>query len=108
MEKTIGIWGQRHLRYLKTHCKIRYTNLFTGGKLNSYLADINEHDEDMFLGLVKQMAECEGVTEQLKVDNQMRNRKPRYNLYLIEVRRQEDFILSAAFAAFGYGKIALP
>ena len=62
-EKSIGIWGQRHLRYLKTHRKITYTNLLTSGKLNSYLADINEQAEDMFLGLVKQMAEREGVTE---------------------------------------------
>ena len=51
------------MRYLKTHRKITYTNLLTSGKLNSYLADINEQAEDMFLGLVKQMAEREGVTE---------------------------------------------
>ena len=70
-EKPIGIWGQRHLRYLKTHRKITYTNLLTSGKLNSYLADINEQAEDMFFGLVKQMAEREGVTEQLKAENQI-------------------------------------
>ena len=70
-EKSIGIWGQRHLRYLKTHRKITYTNLLTSGKLNSYLADINEQAEDMFSRLVKQMAEREGVTEKLKAENQM-------------------------------------
>lgn len=69
-EKPIGIWGQRHLRYLKTHRKITYMNFLTTGKLNSYLADINEQAENMFFGLVKQMAECEGVTELLKADNQ--------------------------------------
>ena len=70
-EKPIGIWGQRHLRYLKTHRKITYTNLLTSGKLNSYLADIDRQAEDMFFRLVKQMAEREGVTEQLKANNQM-------------------------------------
>lgn len=70
-EKSIGIWGQRHLRYLKTHRKSTYTNLLTSGKLNSYLADINEQAEDMFSRLVKQMAEREGVTEKLKAENQM-------------------------------------
>ena len=69
-EKPIGIWGQRHLRYLKTHRKITYMNFLTTGKLHSYLADINEQAENMFFGLVKQMAEREGVTELLKADNQ--------------------------------------
>lgn len=70
-EKPIGIWGQRHLRYLKTHRKITYTNLLTSGKLNSYLADVNKQAEDMFFRLVKQMAERDGVTEQLQADNQI-------------------------------------
>lgn len=70
-EKSIGVWGQRHLRYLKTHRKITYTNLITSGKLNSYLADIDEQAEDMFSRLVKHMAEREGVTEKLKAENQM-------------------------------------
>ncbi len=69
--KPVGVWGQRHLRYLKQHRKVLYTNLLTGGKLNSYLADIDEQAEGMFLRLVKQMAEREGVTEQLKAENQM-------------------------------------
>lgn len=69
--KPMGIWGQRHLRYLKQHRKVLYTNLLTSDKLNSYLADINEQAEDMVLRLVKQLAEREGVTEQLKSENQM-------------------------------------
>lgn len=69
--KPIGVWGQRHLRYLKQHRKVLYTNLLTSGKLNSHLADIVKQAEDMFLRLVKQMAEREGVTEQLKAKNQM-------------------------------------
>ena len=69
--KFIGIWGQRHARYLKQYRKVHYYNLLTSGKLNSYLAEINVQAEDMFLRLVRQMAEREGVTEQLKVDNQM-------------------------------------
>lgn len=70
-EKSIGIWGQRHLRYLKTHRKITYINLLTSGKLNSYLADIDEQAEYMFSRLVKHMSEREGVTEKLKAENQM-------------------------------------
>ena len=70
-EQPIGVWGQRHLRYIKQHHKVRYTNLLTTGKLNGYLADIDKQAEDMFFRLVKQMAEREGVTEKLKADNQM-------------------------------------
>ena len=67
----IGIWGQRHLRYLKQHRKVLYSGLLISGKLNSYLADINEQAEEMFSRLVKQLAEREGVTEVLKTENQM-------------------------------------
>ena len=63
--------GQRHLHYLKQHRRVLYTNLLTSGKLNSYLTDIDKQAEDMFLRLVKQMTEREGVTEQRKADNQM-------------------------------------
>lgn len=70
-KQTIGIWGQRHLRDIKQHHKVFYTNLLTSGKLNGYLADIDKQAENMFSRLVKQMAEREGVTEQLKVENQM-------------------------------------
>ena len=67
----IGIWGKRHLRYIKQYHPIRYTNLLTSCKLTAYLADIDEQAEDMFFRLVKQLAEEDGVTEQLKAENQM-------------------------------------
>ena len=67
----IGVWGQRHARYLKEHRKVLYMNLLTSGKLNSYLAEIDKQAEDMFLRLVKQMAANQGVTEQLKATDQM-------------------------------------
>ena len=70
-EIEIGVWGQRHLRYIKQHHKVRYTNLLTSGKLNGYLADIDKQAENMLFRLVKQMAEREGVSEKLKADNQM-------------------------------------
>ena len=63
--------GKRHLRYINQHHKIRYTNLLTSCKLTAYLADIDEQAEDMFFRLVKQLAEKEDVTEQLKAENQM-------------------------------------
>ena len=69
--RPIGIWGQRHARYLKQHYIVRYYNLLTSGKLNGYLADVDEQAEDLFFRLVKQIAEREGVTEQLKAENQM-------------------------------------
>ena len=69
--KPVGVWGQRYLRYLKQHRRVLYTNLLTSGKLNSYLANIDKQAEDMFLRLVKQMAEREGVSERLKAENQM-------------------------------------
>ena len=70
-ETKIGLWRQRHLRYIKQHHKVKYTNLLTSGKLNGYLADIDKQAENMLFRLVKQMAERECVTEQLKADNQM-------------------------------------
>ena len=70
-QQPIGVWGQRHRRYLKEHRRASYATLLTRGKLNGYLADIDRQAEEMFLRLVKQMAEAEGVTEQLKADNQM-------------------------------------
>ena len=69
--KPIGVWGQRHLRYLKQHCKVLYTNLLTSGKLNSYLADIDEQAETIFFQLVEQIAQRNGVTESLKAIDQM-------------------------------------
>ena len=70
-QQHIGIWGQRHLRYIKQNRKVLYLNLLTSGKLNGYLADLDKQAEEMFSRLVKQMAERECVTEKLKVDNQM-------------------------------------
>ena len=70
-EVHIGIWGQRHRRYLKTHRRALYTSLLTSGELNSYLANIDRQAEKMFSRLVKQMAEAEGVTEALKADDPM-------------------------------------
>lgn len=69
--RPIGIWGQRRLRYIKQHNRIFYTQLLLSGKLNEHLANINDQAEDMFFGLVKQMAEREGVTEKLKAENQI-------------------------------------
>ena len=70
-ERPIGIWGQRHLRYIREHRKALNTGLFLDGKLNGYLADLNEQAEDMFFRLVKELAEKEGITEALKAENQM-------------------------------------
>ena len=67
----IGIWGQRHLRYLKQHHRVCCYILLTSGKLNSYLADIDRQAEEMFPRLVKELAEKEGVTEAIKAENQM-------------------------------------
>ncbi len=70
-QKPIGIWGQRHRRYLKNHRKVLYTNLLTSGKLNIYLADIDRQAEEMFERLTRQMAVAEYITEQLKATDQM-------------------------------------
>ena len=70
-QQPIGMWGQRHLRYIKQNRKPLYLNLLTSGKLNGYLTDIDKQAVDMFSQLVKQIAEREGVTEQLKADSQM-------------------------------------
>ena len=67
----IGIWGQRHLRYLKKHRRVRYATLLASGELNAYLADIDRQAEELFLRLVKQMADAEGITETLKASDQM-------------------------------------
>jgi len=67
----IGIWGKRHLQYIKAHRRGFYTTLLTKCELNRHLADVNKQAEDMFFRLIKQMAERDGVTEQLKVENQM-------------------------------------
>ena len=68
----IGVWGQRHLRYLKEHRRVRYANQLTSGELNAHLADIDRQAEAFFLRMVKQMADAEGITEKLKVSDQMK------------------------------------
>jgi hypothetical protein len=70
-DKPIGIWGQRRKRFLRENHKPLYMSMLVSGKLNSYLADLNEQAEEMYLRLVDQMAEREGITEQLKAEDQM-------------------------------------
>lgn len=70
-QQPIGVWGQRHLRYIKQHRKALYTNLLTSGKLNSYLTDIEQQTQNLFLRLVKDLAEKENVTEELKTTDIM-------------------------------------
>ena len=70
-ERPIGVWGQRRLRYLKQHHRVLYYNLLTSGKLHSHLADVEEQAQNLFSRLVKEYAEKEGVTEQLKAADQM-------------------------------------
>ena len=70
-EANIGAWGMRHKRYLKQNHKVRYYNLLTSGKLNSYLTDIEQQAQQLFLRLVKDLAEKENVTEELKATDMM-------------------------------------
>ena len=90
-EKRIGVWGQRHARYLKKHHKVRYINLLTSGKLNSYLADIDEQAEEMFFRLVEQMKKRECITEKLKSGNQMEwvQRMNNIRLCVMEIINEE-------------------
>ena len=69
--ESIGVWGQRHLRYIRVHKRALYSELVMSDKLNSYLADIDRQVEELLLRLVNDMAQAEGVTEQLKAENQM-------------------------------------
>ena len=68
-ERPIGVWGQRRLRYLKQHHKILYCNLLTSGKIHSHLTDVEEEAQSLFLRLIKEYAEQEGLTEQMKAEN---------------------------------------
>ncbi|MDY2996036.1 MAG: TnpV protein [Faecalimonas sp.] len=70
-QRFIGVWGQRHLRYLKEYRRGVYFNLLTSGRLNDYLADIEEQAQERFERLVEQMKQVQGITEQLKAENQM-------------------------------------
>lgn len=80
-DRPIGIWGQRRLRYLKQYHKVIYYNLLTSGKLHSHLADIEEQAQQLFHRLVKELAEKEGVTEQLKSTDQMAWVRRMYNIH---------------------------
>ena len=68
-EQPIGIWGQRHLDYLKQYRKVTYTNLVTSGKLNTYLADINRQAQERFERLIEGLKQTQDITEQLKEEN---------------------------------------
>ncbi len=70
-QRFIGVWGQRHKRYLKEHKSAIYITLLTSGRLNSYLADIEEQAQELFERIVEQMKQAQGITEQLKAKNQM-------------------------------------
>ena len=70
-QRFIGVWGQRHKRYLKEHKRAAYITLLTSGRLNSYLADIEEQAQERFERIVEQMKQAQGITEQLKAENQM-------------------------------------
>ena len=70
-QRFIGVWGQRHKRYLKEHKEAVYITLLTSGRLNSYLADIEEQAQERFERIVEQMKQAHGITEQLKAENQM-------------------------------------
>ena len=68
-ETVIGVWGQRHLRYLKEYRRVTYTNLLTSGRLNAYLADTDRQAQERFETLTEQMKQAQGITEQLKAEN---------------------------------------
>ena len=70
-EQSIGVWGQRHLWYLKEYRRATYITLFTSGRLNAYLADIDRQAQELFFRLVEQMKQVQGITEPLKVENQL-------------------------------------
>ena len=71
LQANIGVWALRHKRYLKQNHKVLYYNLLTSGKLHKYLLDVDKQAEDMFFRLVKEYADKQGVTEQLKAENQL-------------------------------------
>lgn len=71
-ETIIGVWGQRHLRYLKEYRRVTYTNLLTSGRLNSYLADIDRQAQERFETLIEQMKQAQGITERLKEENALK------------------------------------
>ena len=70
-ERYIGVWGRRHLRYIRQHRKVLYSTLLTSGKINTYLADVEEQAQELFDRLMKKRAKREGITEKLKAENPM-------------------------------------
>lgn len=70
-EMHIGVWGQRHLRYLREYQRVTYTNLLTSGRLNDYLADIDRQAQERFERLIEGMKQAQGITEHLKAENQL-------------------------------------
>ena len=72
-QRFVGVWGQRHKRYLKEHKRVVYITLLTSGRLNSYLADIEEQAQEHFERIVEQMKQAQGITEQLKAEINMSN-----------------------------------
>ena len=68
-EQPIGIWGQRHMNYLKQYHKVTYTNLFTNGRLNAYLVDVDRQAQERFERLIEGMKQTQDITEQLKAEN---------------------------------------
>ena len=70
-QQPLGVWGRRHLRYIREYRKGLYNSLIVSGKLTDYLAELNEQAEDMFFRLVKELAEKDGITEKLKAEDQM-------------------------------------
>lgn len=68
-EHHIGVWGQRHLRYLKEYRRVTYLNLLTSGRLNTYLAEIDKQAEELFFRLIEQMKQAQDITERLKEEN---------------------------------------
>ena len=79
-QRVVGVWGQRHLRYLKEYRRLLYLNMLTSGRLNGYLADIEEQAQERFERVVEQMKQAHGITEQLKAENQMECRHLRVKL----------------------------
>ncbi len=94
-ERPIGVWGQRRLRYLKQHHKVLYYNLLTSGKLHSHLADTEEQAQQLFLRLVKEYAEKEGIIEQLKAYDPM---KWVQRMNSIQAQAAETFYIKLIFA----------
>lgn len=70
-ERYIGVWGRRHLRYIRQHRKVLYSTLLTSGKINTYLADVEEQAQELFDRLMKKRTKREGITEKLKAENPM-------------------------------------